>query len=930
MNISVISIIYAILMQPIQILFEIIYGIGYKITEDYALSIIILSIAVNFLVLPLYKKADAMQEEERDIEAKLANGVAHIKKTFKGDERMMMLQTYYRQNSYKPTYVLKSASSLLLQIPFFIVAYKFLSGFELLQGVSFGLISDLSKPDGLLKIAGLSINILPIVMTLINIISSAIYSKDYPIKTKLQLYITALFFLVFLYKSPSGLVFYWTLNNCFSLVKTIVFKTKDQKKTTAIIFSLSGIVLFVIGAINFSSIAEDMFVFCSLWLGIILQFPLMLFLLRRKQNNNSQAKQNEHIVNNKKLYICGCAFMTILTGVVIPSNVIAASPEEFVSSIYYQHPFWYIASALSLAIGTFMIWLQIFYTFSNERVRNRFEKAITVLCPCSLVSYMGFSKYLGLISPNLSYGNILNYTAFQSIINALLVAVVAVSILLIMKKFNRQIISLLLVSILAFSGLSVYNMSIINKAVQEIDDSNFKNNTLEISLSKNSKNVVVIMLDRAMGIYVPYMFNEREELKRQFSGFTYYSNVISYGRSTIYGSPSLFGGYEYTPTEINTRSSESLLEKHNEALKIMPVLFSENGFNSTVCNPTFANYKAKPDTSIYDDYKDINTYCTESLFLNEDSERECIESNRRKFFIHSLMLSFPIVFQNLFYDSGLYYEQLGTQNQLSCHTSIGIDKMFENNFSILQGLPAVTSINNNSNGNFFMMSNDTTHEATLLQEPEYLPFEKVDNIRYDKENEGRYAYNGVTLNFSSITSYATYQVNMASMIQLGKWFDYLKEQGVYDNTRIIIVSDHGYALNMGGLCKELIMDNENLKYAFGDATSYYPLLMVKDFYSKEFSVSDEFMTNADVPTIAFDGLIENPINPFTNKAINSNEKFAHNQYVIASMELEAGKHADKTTFVPAEWYTVHDSIWDKNNWEKVATDKILTNEDVVE
>ena len=38
-----------------------------------------------------------------------------------------LLQTYYRQNNYKPTYVLKGATSLFLEIPFFIAAYAFLS-----------------------------------------------------------------------------------------------------------------------------------------------------------------------------------------------------------------------------------------------------------------------------------------------------------------------------------------------------------------------------------------------------------------------------------------------------------------------------------------------------------------------------------------------------------------------------------------------------------------------------------------------------------------------------------------------------------------------------------------------------------------------------------------------------------------------------------
>lgn len=45
------------------------------------------------------------------------------------------------------------------------------------------------------------------------------------------------------------------------------------------------------------------------------------------------------------------------------------------------------------------------------------------------------------------------------------------------------------------------------------------------------------MLDRAMGQYVPYIFNEKPELKEQFSGFTYYSNVISFGGQTNFGAP---------------------------------------------------------------------------------------------------------------------------------------------------------------------------------------------------------------------------------------------------------------------------------------------------------------------------------------------------------------------------------------------------------
>ena len=47
-----------------------------------------------------------------------------------------------------------------------------------------------------------------------------------------------MFFLFFLYTSPSGLVFYWTLNNLFSLVKTIFYKLKHPREVLAVLFAM--------------------------------------------------------------------------------------------------------------------------------------------------------------------------------------------------------------------------------------------------------------------------------------------------------------------------------------------------------------------------------------------------------------------------------------------------------------------------------------------------------------------------------------------------------------------------------------------------------------------------------------------------------------------------------------------------------------------
>ena len=166
---------YTIIIRPLELLFELIFAQAMGIIrKGPGVAIIVLSLIINILVLPLYNRADKMQEEENQKAKSLEKGIKHIKETFSGDERVMMLNTYYRQNDYSPLSALKGSMSLLLEIPFFIAAYNFLSNLELLKDTSFGPLADLGAPDAMFTIGGFVINVLPILMTVINLISSAI------------------------------------------------------------------------------------------------------------------------------------------------------------------------------------------------------------------------------------------------------------------------------------------------------------------------------------------------------------------------------------------------------------------------------------------------------------------------------------------------------------------------------------------------------------------------------------------------------------------------------------------------------------------------------------------------------------------------------------------------------------------------------------
>lgn len=509
---------------------------------------------------------------------------------------------------------------------------------------------------------------------------------------------------------------------------------------------------------------------------------------------------------------------------------------------------------------------------------------------------------------------------------ALLMLGVIVLLWFVAQHWKKQVLNLLVIVTIAVSGMGVYNMVNINKEIGKVKEQIALNSKMpEFHLSQKGKNVVVIMLDRAMGAYIPYLFQEKPELKEAFSGFTYYPNAISFGGFTNVGTPALFGGYEYTPMEMNKRSDETLMTKQNEALKVMPVLFDENDFEVTVCDPTYANYQWIPDLSIYDEYPDIDAYITKGKFSDQTAKERKIQNNKRRFFCYSIVKSVPLCFQELLYDQGNYNQSnSGSETngiysgQTLTGTAIadGLYDSFMDSYHVLDNLSEMTKIDQAEKDTFMFMTNDTTHDPMLLQTPDYVPAEHVDNTEYDMENKDRFTVNGVTLKMENDMQITHYHANMAALLKLGEWFDSLRENGVYDNTRIILVSDHGQPL---AHADEFMLEDGN------DRSFFNPLLMVKDFNSKEFTTSEVFMTNADVPTLAMKELIENPTNPFTGKKMDSTEKTAHEQYILLSYDWDTNVNNGKT-FLPGRWYSVKEDMRDNKNWKLIKEEGVLKSE----
>ena len=77
------AILYQLFLSPLTLIFETVFSIAFDLLASAGAAIFPLSLVVNLLLLPFYNRADAIQDEERKRQEKMAPFIEHIKKTFK-------------------------------------------------------------------------------------------------------------------------------------------------------------------------------------------------------------------------------------------------------------------------------------------------------------------------------------------------------------------------------------------------------------------------------------------------------------------------------------------------------------------------------------------------------------------------------------------------------------------------------------------------------------------------------------------------------------------------------------------------------------------------------------------------------------------------------------------------------------------------------
>ena len=199
-----------------------------KLTRNYGVSILILSLLIKLIFWPLSHKQTHSMRKMAEVAPKIENLKQQFKnKPEKLNQEMIAL---YKREKVNP---LSGCLPTLVQIPVFMALYDVFSTSVEFTGSSFLWIKDLTRPDTVGHIAGFGINILPIVMSATMILQTKLTPSPASDQQKMMMMIMPAVMLFIFWSFPSGLVLYWASQNVFSIAQQVWTLKKYPTKPVA-------------------------------------------------------------------------------------------------------------------------------------------------------------------------------------------------------------------------------------------------------------------------------------------------------------------------------------------------------------------------------------------------------------------------------------------------------------------------------------------------------------------------------------------------------------------------------------------------------------------------------------------------------------------------------------------------------------------------
>lgn len=849
------DILYFVFIAPLEYLMRTVFDWGLGISHSYGVAIVVMSLVVNTAVLPIYNRAEAWQEQERALKKGMQRREEMLRRCFKGQERFAYISALYREFGYSHTMTLKSSVGFLLQIPFFIAAYHLLSNMTVLNGQGFWILRDLGAPDALLCVGSVQINVMPLIMTAVNFLSAFVYTNNLTRKDKVQLYSMAVLFLVLLYDSPVALTFYWTLNNIYSLGKNIV--EKQLLPFFAEKFARAGAL--------------------------------------------SGGEEDERLKGVTALFWPSVCLLVLLAVFYFPITFYASDPRAF------EQGLWTLLRDLLLWAEVSMAVLVLVWLCLPMRMKKALGAAAFILA--ALAVFYGFLFVLDYGVFDETYRLQHEEKLYARVHIFIDIAVLIVAAALFAWGVHRRKTALMRSAAIALTlvvacitGYRVLTLSGNSGGVTSEPDADaaVAHKALEVppelqrffTFSKTDKNVVVVMLDMFTGGNVKEVLAMAPELATELDGFVYYPDTMSPGSNTVFSKPTILGGEKSLPWNINRTAGGTIEKKHNKNWLDLLRSLQEKKFRLSVFENEFQDVSfLKQALGPEHQFVATDGLWSQSIAFWKQGQPELTKSKVKVTGAPFLLAvgAFKVLPNSL-------KKNVYTRGRWKKTVSMGRWRTVQQ-FSEIDSYARLSVARDDVGPQFKFLINETTHVSWALDE-KCRPCEKGTG----SQNELRDPQTGLWT--------AHLLTEKCVLKSLAKWIAWLKSQGIYDNTQLIFVSDHG-RWDSSQLIDTWTEGKGWPSIKENPSEGLYPLalhalLMVKDYNSRGQLREDPRARMAiwDVPAIVRQSLGEAVQTPWTDGG-------RVRRHVVG--DWQRNRHgSDK--YKIGKQYRIEGTIFNKKNW----------------
>lgn len=851
---------YFVCVYPLESVLGYVLRLLNTYTQSFGFSIILLSLIVNAFLLKLFFMADSSAKKHAILKQRLDGKIQEFKRVFRGGELYAYIRTLYRQNHYHPIYALKALGGLALQVPFF-VAIVFLLEFhsEEINGLSFGIIKDLSKPDALL----FGINLLPLLMSLATFLNVFISSKERA--SRIQGSVITLIFLVLLYKMPSALLLYWTTSMVFALLKTIlVKKIRVKSEQRNVVPKKLGLFERVFTPFAYLPMKEYV-LYRNISIFVIINICLMIFIYNPFSIYASDVTQFNPNETIKTL------------GTLVGSCLLCSFLLIYFSSFFYK------TRLLKLGVyGVSVIFIiGVIYNFVLDY---------------NVVTGESYSQLDNFTfkNPDGISGSLNRYVDLAMGLLSCLVVIVLQRL----KEISLRFLKIFMITILIVSGIRSTDIYFKNSEFMTLYQkneekliSNLPSYTKELlTLSSNEKNILIVLSDAFSGSHFEIILNQFQGFKEHFSGFVYYPNAISLDGHTNLTAHTILTGHSTSALNNYQKS----MSEYNKAVNLRLIeLLREFSVKYKVDVFNLPHLTRNDDKNLLEEgigsYKSSDDFV--DFFLSKHTEYyEAIKQFQEGYLPIGELVSIglfnfsPYVLRTRNYalrDNG-YSWLFGKK------ITIGTFKNAVSNMSELESMVDNLKVYKTKKPIFKYIHTSATHYPYAFDSDCKLST----NIKTVVPKEY----------FDMIGEGGHYESEICAVKSFIEMIEFLKKSNIYDNTMLIFVSDHSYN------------DVPASLYSYGNNPN--PLILIKNFNATgPIKIDKRLVSNADIASIICDiglggchGVEKNILDNYPKNRILYNTLNVH--------WTEKSKVVDHLIF--EKIFEVHGDSYDPKNWKDIT------------